>query len=362
MRRECLHPHQPPVRLVVALEHRHRPTEQPGGENGVLASAMPDPAFSATGGLSETLCLPLPDGVEPAALLAELRRLSWGAADILRAYARGEQPPYGFPAALQVDQGGEGPVSAADLAVNQWLLDGLSQAFPDADWTLLSEENAGERLQPGQPLTAEWLWILDPLDGTKDFLKGTGEYAVHLALVRQGTPLLGVVLLPEAEELWFGLLGSGAEPNSHAWCEDRAGTRRPARFSQRRELGELVLVASRSHRDERLEQLLAALELGDTIARGSVGGKVASILRGETDLYISLSGRSAPKDWDMAAPEAVLRAAGGAFSHADGRPLSYNDGDIRQAGCLIASHGPAHGELCRRAAAAMATIDPGFAV
>ncbi|NDC36416.1 MAG: 3'(2'),5'-bisphosphate nucleotidase CysQ, partial [Synechococcaceae bacterium WB9_2_112] len=70
----------------------------------------------------------------------------------------------------------------------------------------------------------------------------------------------------------------------------------------------------------------------------------------------------APKDWDMAAPEAVLLAAGGAFSHADGRPLSYNDGDIRQAGCLIASHGPSHGELCAKAAAAMAAIDPGFAV
>jgi 3'(2'), 5'-bisphosphate nucleotidase len=171
-----------------------------------------------------------------------------------------------------------------------------------------------------------------------------------------------VVLLPEPEELWFGLVGAGPEANGQAWCEDRAGARRPARFSPRRALGELVLVASRSHRDERLEQLLAALQLGDTIARGSVGGKVASILRGETDVYISLSGRSAPKDWDMAAPEAVLRAAGGAFSHADGRPLTYNDGDIRQAGCLIASHGPSHRQLCETAAAAMATIDPGFAV
>jgi 3'(2'), 5'-bisphosphate nucleotidase len=121
-----------------------------------------------------------------------------------------------------------------------------------------------------------------------------------------------------------------------------------------------VLVASRNHRDQRLEQLLEALALGDTKAIGSVGGKVATILRGETDLYISLSGKSAPKDWDMAAPEAVLRAAGGAFSHADGRPLRYNDGDIRQAGCLIASHGASHQELCERAADAMAAIDPGF--
>ncbi|MGC5195319.1 3'(2'),5'-bisphosphate nucleotidase CysQ family protein [Aphanothece microscopica] len=303
--------------------------------------------------------LTLPSGIALDTLLVELRRLSWGAADILRAYARGEQPPHGFPPALSVDAGGEGPVSAADLAVNRWLLDGLAQAFPDADWTLLSEETAKEQLTEGEPLAADWLWILDPLDGTKDFLQGTGEYAVHLALVKAGTPVLGVVLLPEMEELWLGVVAGEA---GEAWCENRAGDRSPARFSDRRAPGELVLVASRNHRDARLEQLLEALELGDTKAIGSVGGKVATILRGETDLYVSLSGRSAPKDWDMAAPEAVLRAAGGAFSHADGAPLAYNTGDVRQAGCLIASHGRAHAELCERAAAAMARIDPGFRV
>ena len=306
--------------------------------------------------------LPLPSGIALEALLDELRRLSWGAADILLAYGRGEQPPFGFPRALSVDEGGEGPVSAADLAVNRWLLDGLAAAFPAAHWTVLSEETAKEQLTDGQPLAAEWLWILDPLDGTKDFLQGTGEYAVHLALVHRGEPLLGVVLLPEMEELWLGVMAGLAGSAGEAWCENRAGGRRPVCFSGRRAVGELVLVASRNHRDQRLEQLLDVLALGDTKAIGSVGGKVATILRGETDLYISLSGRSAPKDWDMAAPEAVLRAAGGAFSHADGRALAYNSGDVRQAGCLIASHGPAHGDLCERAAAAMATIDPGFAV
>ena len=308
--------------------------------------------------------LSLPSGIAMQGLLAELRRLSWGAADILLAYGRGEQPPYGFPRALSVDEGGEGPVSAADLAVNHWLLDGLAAAFPAAAWTVLSEETAKQQLTDGQPLAAEWLWILDPLDGTKDFLQGTGEYAVHLALARQGEPVLGVVLLPVMEELWFGLLADGADAAGapgRSWCENRAGESRPARLSPRRQLGELVLVASRNHRDQRLEQLLAALALGDTKAIGSVGGKVATILRGETDVYISLSGKSAPKDWDMAAPEAVLRAAGGAFSHADGRALTYNNGDVRQAGCLIASHGPSHEALCAKAAAALAVIDPGFA-
>ena len=291
------------------------------------------------------------------AILAVLRRLVWESADILRAYARSEQPPFGYPPALSVDNGGEGPVSAADLAVNQWLLDGLAQAYPDAGWTLLSEETAKEQLTAGEPLDAEWLWILDPLDGTKDFLQGTGEYAVHLALVHRGEAVLGVVLQPLLEDLWFGLV-----PEGRAWRENRAGEQQPAQLSSRQALSEMVLVASRNHRDQRLEQLLEALALGDTKAIGSVGGKVATILRGETDVYISLSGKSAPKDWDMAAPEAVLKAAGGAFTHADGAPLRYNTGDVRQAGCLIASHGVSHQELCEKAAAAMARIDPGFAV
>jgi len=314
--------------------------------------------------------LSLPGGIDQEALLAQLRPLCWGAADILRAYARGEQPPHGFAAALTVADGGSGPVTAADLAVNQWLLQGLEASFPDAPWTLLSEETAAEALQLGLPLPAEWLWLLDPLDGTKDFLLGTGEYAVHLALVHGGTPVLGVVLLPESEELWFGLLPQASSAASDsapaqpaagsAWRENRSGERFAPQLSARRRTGELVLVASRSHRDSRLEQLLAALELGETRVMGSVGGKVATILRGESDLYISLSGSSAPKDWDMAAPEAVLRAAGGAFSHADGQGLSYNNGDGLQAGCLVASHGPNHDELCQKAAAAMGRIDPTF--
>lgn len=305
--------------------------------------------------------LALPSAISLDVLLRELRRLSWGAADILLAYGSGEQPPYGFPRALSVDEGGEGPVSAADLAVNQWLLDGLAAAFPAAAWTVLSEETAKQQLTDGQPLAAEWLWILDPLDGTKDFLQGTGEYAVHLALVHRGEPVLGVVLLPVLEELWLGVLPGLAGSAGEAWCENRAAERSPVRFSSRQAFADLVLVASRNHRDQRLELLLDALSLGATKAIGSVGGKVATILRGEADLYISLSGKSAPKDWDMAAPEAVLRAAGGSFSHADGRALSYNDGDVRQAGCLIASHGISHAALCGRAAETMARIDPGFA-
>ncbi len=258
------------------------------------------------------------------------------------AYARSEKPPYGFRSALTVTTGCDGPVSMADLAVNSWLLDGLTSRFSNVDWALLSEETAKEQLTEGVPLSSEWLWILDPLDGTKDFLSGTGEYAVHLALVREHQPVLGVVLIPEKEELWFGLVGHSA------WCENRSGSKTQVAFSSRTLLKEMILVASRNHRDRRLEELLGSLCLGASKAVGSVGCKVATILRGESDLYLSLSGKSAPKDWDMAAPEAVLIAAGGRFTHSDGSPLRYNTGDICQRGCLVASHGHTHSEICHR--------------
>ncbi len=298
----------------------------------------------------------LPAGIELPDLITVLRRLCWESTSILKAYAGGTTPPFGYPQLLSVNDDPKSPVSAADLAVNEHLLNGFASAFPDAPWTILSEETAAQ-WPPGQPIETEWLWILDPLDGTKDFLQGTGEYAVHLALIRDQRPLLGAVLLPELDELWIGHL-LGVEPM--AWCESANGDRHPVRFSARQNLDTLIPVTSRSHRDDRLDQLMTAMGVADGIARGSVGGKVAAILRGETDLYVSLSARTAPKDWDMAAPEALLLAAGGAFTHADGRALLYNTGDSSQHGCLIASHGLSHPQLCRAASKAMLTIDPSF--
>ena len=294
----------------------------------------------------------LPHGVKGDHLMAVLRRSGWEAADLLRAYARGQQPPYGYPPQLTVEEGQDGPVSAADRAVHSHILQALTQGWPHLPWGLLSEENSHHDEQ-GHPLDQEWVWLLDPLDGTKDFLEGTGQYAIHLALLHKGRPQLGLVMLPEREELWFGLEG-------HCWREDRQGRSRPAQLSDRHRCEDLILVASRNHRDKRLETLIPRLGLANSQSVGSVGCKVATILRGEADVYISLSGHSAPKHWDMAAPEAVLHAAGGCFRHGDSRPLTYSSRDLRQKGCLIASHGPCQEELESRARVAMASIDPDF--
>ena len=120
-------------------------------------------------------------------------------------------------------------------------------------------------------------------------------------------------------------------------------------FSERLDISELVLVSSKNHQQSKLNNLLSKLCFAETKKIGSVGCKVASILRGESDVYISLSGKTSPKDWDMAAPHALIEAAGGLFTHADETNLTYKNLNYLQSGCLIASHGKAHQLICKKA-------------
>jgi 3'(2'), 5'-bisphosphate nucleotidase len=263
-------------------------------------------------------------------LCAIARQAAWAASNVLRAYYRGDQ--------LAIEDQGDGPVTAADLAANQTILSHLQQELGSAEFGYLSEETYKSE---GIPADRDWIWIIDPLDGTKDFIQKTGEYAIHLALVYQGRPELAIVACPEAEQLYAAVKGSGTV------AFDRAGQTRSPRVSDCAQLSELTVVVSRSHRDQRFNQLLAALPCQNQHAVGSVGGKIAAIVEQKADLYLSLSGKSAPKDWDMAAPELILTEAGGQFTHFDGQPLRYATGDLNQWGGRIASNGPNHGELCQ---------------
>ena len=284
----------------------------------------------------------VPEDVELTTLLDEIRKLSWAAADVLIAYARGEEPPYGFPKTLTIEEGGDGPVSVADMAVNQLLISGLKNNLKYKDWDILSEETSKEKNFQGSLYEKDWCWILDPLDGTKDFLQGSKNYAVHIALAYKKKPKIGLVLIPERNELWVGIIGRGA------WCENRDGRKKNISFSERLEISELILVSSKNHQQSKFLNLISSLHFAETKKIGSVGCKVASILRGESDVYISLSGETSPKDWDMAAPQALIEAAGGFFSHADGKDLIYQSQTYSQSGCLIASHGKSHKIICKK--------------
>ncbi len=281
-------------------------------------------------------------------ILAIARTVGWGAADILRSFYRGNSNN----GELEIQEKQDGPVTAADVATNQYILEKL-QSTLGADFGYLSEETYKSLSESEQNLLINhpWVWIIDPLDGTRDFIDKTGEYAVHIALVHQGRPILAIVAWPEAEKLYYATLGGGT------FVETPTGITTQKSVSKLNFINDLSLVASRTHRDERFKQLLNQLPFKEKHYVGSIGCKIATIIEQQADVYISLSGKSAPKDWDMAAPELILTEAGGQFTHFDGTPLMYNQGDVNQWGGLMASNGQCHDLLCTQASKTLAKID-----
>jgi 3'(2'), 5'-bisphosphate nucleotidase len=275
--------------------------------------------------------------------------VGWGAADILRSYYRG----HADNSNLDIQENKDGPVTAADVAANHYILEKLQVAFDTEHFGYLSEETYKSLSEQSRESLVDtpWVWVIDPLDGTRDFIDKTGEYAVHIALIHQGRPVVAVVVWPEAQKLYYATLGGGT------FVETSDGVTTPVRVSQRDAIADLSLVASRTHRDERFNQLLSQLPFNTKHYVGSVGCKIATIIEQQADVYISLSGKSAPKDWDMAAPELILTEAGGQFTHFDGTPLMYNQGDINQWGGLMASNGLCHQALCTQASEILAKID-----
>ncbi|MBR8834864.1 MAG: 3'(2'),5'-bisphosphate nucleotidase CysQ [Stigonema ocellatum SAG 48.90 = DSM 106950] len=276
-------------------------------------------------------------------ILAIARSVGKEAADILRSYYHksGDRN-------LEVEYKQNEPVTVADVAVNHFILENLQAALGHEDFVYISEETY--KLPEVRSANPEWVWIIDPLDGTRDFIEKTGEYAIHIALVQDTRPILAVVAVPEAQQLYYATKGGGA------FVETADGTV-PIQVSSRERIEDLIVVVSRSHRNERLDYLLQQIPCKNQKAVGSVGCKIATIVQQQADVYISLSGKSAPKDWDLAAPELILTEAGGKFTHFDGTPLQYNTGDINQWGGLLASNGQCHEVLCQEAERILAAFD-----
>ena len=272
----------------------------------------------------------LPDGVDINKLLDDLRISSWTACDILLNYSQiiiNEQYNSNF---IKVKNNNE-PVTLADLEVHNLFINSFQNKYSDIDWKILSEETINN--ESINEKKNNWIWILDPLDGTKDFIQGTNHFSVHFALNYKKKPLIGVVLIPSKNELWI----SNGE---NVWCENRERFIKNTNLTNIKNLNNMTIVTSKNHRNESLKDLIQKINFKKSIAMGSIGCKIASILRGEADLYLSLSfpGQSAPKDWDFAAPEVILRDAGGAITNIDNEDLSYLGANFRQEGLIIASN------------------------
>ncbi len=207
----------------------------------------------------------------------------------------------------------ESPVTAADLAAHALLVPGLRGLLPDVP--VLSEEGA----IPAFRERARWqrYWIVDPLDGTKEFIQRNGEFTVNIALIENHIPVLGVVYVPVTGVVYAGSAGAGA-------FKEVDGIRASIQVRPLPPAGEVTVVASRRHGADTVEALLTRLsaQLGPVHAV-SMGSslKLCLVAEGKADFYPRLALTS---EWDTAAAQAVVEAAGGAVLDIDLAPMRYN--------------------------------------
>ncbi len=207
------------------------------------------------------------------------------------------------------------PVTQADLAADRIISDGLARLAPDIP--SLSEERAGH----AKPSFADLFFVVDPLDGTKEFIAGRDEFTVNIALVAHGTPILGVVGAPALGFIWRGHVGHGA---ARVICNASGGTAvEPIHTRPMPSHGAPWIAAvSRSHGDARTDAFIAARANATRKTLGSAV-KFGRVADGGVDIYPRLSPTS---EWDVAAGHAVVVAAGGKVTDAQGRPLRYGTG------------------------------------
>ncbi len=275
--------------------------------------------------------LKLPIGVAISNLIDDLRVFSWEASDILLHYSK-LMKNTNYAQEIIKSEYGLDPVTLADLEVNDLMIKKINKHYKGVEWNILSEENV--KIEADNFVSnSDWIWVLDPLDGTKDFIQGTENYAMHLALNYEKRPYIGLVLIPEKGELWI-------TDSEDSWCEKKDGSIRKASSHCQKPLRDMTIVTSKNHSNESLKTLINKVGFKQVNVMGSIGCKIASIIRGECDIYISLSlpGKSSPKDWDFAAPEAILRAAGGSITTLDNEELSYGSANFSQGGIIIASN------------------------
>jgi len=227
-----------------------------------------------------------------ATIVAEIRRLAiLGGQAIMEIYGQDD-----FNVRLKAD---ESPVTAADEAADQIIAAGLRAAFPDIP--VVTEEQSDSHA-----ISADRFFIVDPLDGTKEFVHRRGDFTVNIALVESGVPVLGVVYAPARQRLFYTLAGGGVAEESGAFDPDKSGEIRGIHVSKP-DNSALTVVASKSHRDKATDDYIAKYAVADFRSAGS-SLKFCLVASGEADLYPRL-GRT--MEWDTAAGDAVLRAAGG---------------------------------------------------
>ena len=238
--------------------------------------------------------------VDYARLLPELRALARRASDVILPYHR---------VAVARAKADGSPVTDADQAAEALILDGLARLTPDIP--VVAEEEVATGRVPD--ISGGRFWLVDPLDGTREFVKGNGEFTVNIGLVEQGRPVLGVIHIPTRRRGYAGIVATRHVVAADEDGPDRAIAARPVPAR------DLVVVASRSHRTPELEAYIARLPVKSSASAGS-SLKFCLVAEGSADVYPRL-GRT--MEWDTAAGQAIVEAAGGRVHLIDGGPLTY---------------------------------------
>jgi len=247
---------------------------------------------------------------------------------------------YGKPLRVEHKDEFDEPVTQADRAVNELIVRALRESFPSDG--VLAEESA----DVSDRLSRERVWMVDPIDGTKGFIAGTGDFAVQIGLAVGGRAALGVLYAPATDVLYWAARGHGSwvlRPTSEAEGEPKPER---LRVSDENELARMRLAESRSHRGLRMDEVVRALGVKAEVRSHSVGVKVGLLVERQADLYIHMSPKT--KQWDTCAPEAVLVEAGGRMTDIWGGPLEYNTPDVLNRNGLVASNGAAHDSVIER--------------
>ena len=281
----------------------------------------------------------LPDNIKTRELLNTIRELSWDVARIFRSYDQQIKNSK----KLNIKNFETGPVTAADIEINELIKSTINNKYPDQQWAFLSEED--KKTNKNRIFKSKWVWIIDPLDGTKDFIKETGEFAMHLALTYEKEIVLGIVLIPQKNQLWISIKGEGI------WFENEDSLKEYPINTKNKKLSELTILTSKSHVHIKFQALLEKINPKEIKGMGSIGYKISSILRGDGDLYISyaLPEGTCPQDWDMAAPYGLIKEAGGYFTDINGVDLKFlKKENYDQSGLLLASMNSNHLEICKK--------------
>jgi 3'(2'), 5'-bisphosphate nucleotidase len=260
--------------------------------------------------------------------MPDLRRERKVALDLAR--QAGERIMGYYRTGLPAEQkAGDEPVTQADREADALISAGLRAAFPQDG--MLTEESMDD---PGR-FARRRVWIVDPLDGTTEFLAETGEFSVMIGLAEEGEPVLGVIYQPERDRLYWAVRGQGA-------YEDTEHGAARLYVSSTRDPTAMCLTASRSHYSRVVERARQSLGIQTVERLGSVGLKVGLVAQGACDLYIATT---ISKEWDLCAPHALLEEAGGVLTSLCGDAIRYNKPEVTLCDGLVASNGRAHAQI-----------------